>query len=305
MPECLSLRTGLSAPTPEATVLCLGNFDGVHLGHRALFERAITLKKERFPEAALGVFCFREQSSNFLFPEPPGHICTLEERLEQFAACGMEYVFLADFPSMRNMPPEIFATKMLRDTCHASALVCGFNYRFGAGGIGTPELLTHTLGMPIAVCPEVQYRGETVSSTRVRRLLSLGEVETAAKLLTRPFSFSAPVLHGKALGRRLGSPTINQVFPEKLQIPRFGVYVTECRIDGECYRGVTNVGTRPSVKDGGEINCETYLLDFDRDIYGERVQTAFLHFLRPELQFSGLDDLRAQIQSDIEAARAY
>ncbi len=305
MPECISLQPGLSARAPAETVLALGNFDGVHLGHRALLERAVTLRQERFPKAALGVFCFREQSSDFLFPNPPGHLCSLAEKLERFRDAGMEYVFLGDFPALRYMDAESFAREILREECHAVAAVCGFNYRFGIGGTGTPTQLEVALGAPVEVCPEVCIDGETVSSTRIRRLLARGQVEDANRLLSLPFSFSAPVLHGKALGRKLGSPTINQRIPAGLQLPLRGVYVTECTVGGVSLRGVTNVGVRPTVDANEEVNCETYLLDFDREIYGETVKTAFLHFLRPEKSFSDLNALRQQIECDIRVAKEY
>ena len=165
--------------------------------------------------------------------------------------------------------------------------------------------LKRLLPAPVKIVDEVTKNGKTVSSSRIRTLLAQGDVQTAACLLQHPYSFTAPVLHGKQLGRRIGSPTINQVFPHGLQVPLCGVYVTECTVDGKRYRGVSNVGVRPTVDLDAAVNCETYLLDFEGDLYGKEVTVAFLDFLRPEQKFTSLDELRAQIEKDVRQARLY
>ncbi|MBQ9131632.1 MAG: riboflavin biosynthesis protein RibF, partial [Clostridia bacterium] len=241
----------------------------------------------------------------FLRPDPPAHLCTPEQKLERFLECGMEYAFLADFPTVRSYSPEEFANSILQAQCHCVAAVCGFNYRFGRNGAGTPEMLGSILQIPVTVCPEIRVLDETVSSTRIRRLLNEGDPVQATQLLTRPYSLTAPVLHGKALGRTWGFPTVNQNFPADILIPRRGVYISSCTVDGVSYGGISNVGSRPTVDREAGINCETHLLDFSGDLYGREITVSFLQFLRPERQFESEQALREQIGQDLAQARDY
>ena len=303
--ECLSLPDKNPVPLSEATILCLGNFDGVHLGHRALLQKAKELQS-RLPHASCGVFCFSTPPAELLLGDrAPLRLSTTEQKLEAFYEVGMEFVILADFASIKDLSPTEFAKNILFEQCHCAAAVCGFNYHFGAGGIGTAEQLSSILPVPVSVVNPVRALGDTVSSSRIRSLLTAGDVETAAHLLAHPYTLQAPVVHGKGLGQHLGAPTINQFFPERTQLPRCGVYVTQCEIDGMRYRGVTNIGTHPTVDRNAPVNCETYLLDFDGSLYGRIVSVSFLHFLRPEKKFESREALSAQIQADIEAARTF
>ena len=220
---------GVSSPLS----VTLGNFDGVHIGHRALLSAAGRMQEECLPHAKRGVLCFSPPSSDFLAELPPKHLCSDEEKAERFAAAGMDFVLFADFLKLRNLSPEEFIGEILIKQCHCVGIVCGFNYRFGKGGAGTPQLLQSMQDFPVFVQAEIADDGEAVSSSRIRRLIQEGKVEKAAHLLTLPYSFTAPVLHGKALGRRWGTPTINQQLPLWAQIPHFGVYVTECLVDGD------------------------------------------------------------------------
>ena len=303
---CLSLSTMQPVEFPDACVICLGNFDGVHLAHRALMRTATKLRAHRFIDAVCGVFCFDPPSSEFLSTGASIKLTTLDEKLSYFRDEGMEYVFLASFPALREMSPEQFATEILRDKCHATALVCGFNHRFGHRGAGDPALLRTLLQIPVEVQNEIRMDGETVSASRIRALLQEGDVETATRLLGRHYAITSTVEHGKELGRTWGFPTVNQRFPDGMLVPRHGVYVTDCTLpDGTRRRGVTNVGVRPTVESETAVNCETHLLDFDGSLYGERVTVRFLHFLRPEKKFDTPDALRQQIAHDLERAAAY
>lgn len=303
--QCISLSDGRTADIPQKSVVCLGNFDGVHLGHRALLTSAKELRARLGEDVACAVLCFRAPSSDFLGADKPAHLCTLGQKLQLFRACGMDYAFLIDFPEIRGLSPEEFARRVLRDACHVAAVVCGFNYRFGKGGVGTPETLKSLLDVEVAVRDEVCADGETVSSTRIRNLLREGRPSEAARLLTRPYAICSEVVHGKALGKTWGFPTLNQNFPSEMLIPRHGVYITDCELDGRHYRGVSNVGAHPTVDSAASVNCETYLLDFDGDAYGKTVTVCFLEFLRPEQKFDSEETLRAQIARDIQAARQY
>ena len=291
---------------PKAAVLCLGNFDGVHLAHRALMNTARELRAHRLKDAVCGAFCFDPPSSDYFCQDAPAHLSTIEEKLARFAACGMEYAYLASFDALRNMPPEQFATEILRDRCHTVGAVCGFNYRFGYKGAGTPETLQSILKIPVEIQNEITAEGETVSSTRIRVLLREGRAEEAARLLTLPYALKAEVLHGKELGRQWGFPTVNQQFPYASLIPRHGVYVTECILsDGRKYRGVSNVGSHPTVDENAVVNRETHLIGFEGSLYGEQITVSFLHFLRPEIKFESAEALRKQITADTRAAANY
>ena len=301
---CISLAEMQPCALPSKTVLCLGNFDGVHLAHRALLRLAADLQKKEAPEASLAVFCFSKPSSDYLFADrAPAHLSTLSQKLSYFREEGIDYALLADFPSVRNCSKQVFAEQILKVECHCVGAVCGFNYRFGQGGSGQASELAELLGAPVWVQDEITAQGQAVSSTRIRGLLEKGLVEDANALLTRPYGFSAEIVHGKSLGKQWNTPTLNQFFPEGLLIPRHGVYVTENEIDGVCYRGVTNVGVHPTVDANAAVNCETFLLDFSGDLYGKTTKISFLKFLRPEQKFENPDALRAQIYADIEAAR--
>ncbi len=300
--ECIRLAPRTPADIPSETVVCLGNFDGVHLGHRVLLQSAFEIKRDRLPGAAVSVFCFREPSTDTLSPTP--HLSTLTQKLNLFAQNGVEYVILGEFEEMRDLSPVEFLEDVLKRECHATAAVCGFNYRFGRGGKGDADLLRQHFPLH-SVVPEYSALGETVSSTRIRRLLAEGNVRDAAALLSYPYTIESEIVHGKALGQKMGIPTVNQTFPDRMLIPRHGVYITDCEIDGIRYRGVSNVGVHPTVDDNAAVNCETHLLDCHADLYGKLCRTSFLEFLRPEQKFDSLDALRAEIAKNIEQAKNY
>ncbi len=303
--QCISLRTLLPAELPAKTVLCLGNFDGVHIAHKELIRSAKELCEGAYPDAVCAVFCFREPSWLFLQKEPQKQLCTLTQKLRAFAEAGADLAVLCDFPAVMHLSPDDFIQAVLKEQAHAIAAVCGFNYRFGKNGAGNADLLRAHFGNAVLVKEEVLANGACVSSTRIRELLESGKPEAAAHLLGRPFSLTSPVIHGKALGQKLGSPTVNQQFPHGLLIPRHGVYVTRCRISEKLFYGVTNVGLRPTVDQSSTANCETYLLNFSGDLYGTEIEVSFLKFLRPEQKFATKEKLALQIQADIATAKAY
>ncbi len=300
-PVCLDLKRNLEIPVPAETVLALGNFDGVHLAHKALIEQAIALRDRKFPVAKCGVFCFTVHSADLLSKRPHLHLCTQTEKLQKFASCGADFVISADFASLRELSPEQFVGDVLQSFCHCVAAVCGFNYRFGKGAAGDAALLKRLMGGSALIREPVTVEGEPVSSTRICRLLTDGRVDSAAELLGEPYSIRTEVLHGKKLGRSLGYPTINQPFPPGAVVPRYGVYLTDCEVDGRHYRGVSNVGVHPTVDAPENVfpNCETFLLDFAGDLYGKQVRTSFLRFLREEQTFASVEELQKQIEKDV------
>lgn len=289
-------------------VLAIGNFDGVHRGHKSLIEKAVFVADKMSADGGAvfgGVFCFSEPPADVLMKSPPPHICSRGKKLELFAAIGARYAVVGDFSALKDMEAEDFIA-WLKDRCGCRAIVCGFNFRFGKDGKGNAELLKCLFGdrafvMDAFTCED----GIPISSSRIRTLVEAGEIERANELLGHPFSVSGRVLHGKELGRRLGLPTVNQNFGERALIPKRGIYVTSAHVGGERYMAVTNVGSRPTVESGGSINCETHLLDFEGDLYGEDITVEFHSRLRDEKKFSCEEELRRAICGDVLSAREY
>lgn len=304
--RCLNAKDLRDTDIPQASVIALGTFDGVHLAHRKLLRCAKELRDQQFPNASHAVLCFAEPPSDFLSSVPIPHIYTLAQKTEAFREEGLDHIFIVDFQQIRELSPERFVNEILIGLLHCCGAVCGFNYRFGKDGKGNANVLASLLNHAVLTLPEVLFNGSTVSSTRIRSLLAQGEMEQVASLLTKPYELVAPVLHGKALGRKLGFPTVNQAFPQNAQVPARGVYVTLCTTEkGERYPAISNVGMHPTVDREAEINCETYLLDYEGDLYGQEVRVSFLSYIRPEMRFSGVEELQKQVQSDIQAARNY
>ena len=300
----IPLQTEQSSKISEANILCLGNFDGVHYAHRTLLQKAKELRSADLTHAQCGVFCFDEPSADFLSSNPPKHLTTLEQKLKYFADEGMDFAFVADFKALQDLSPQKFISDILIAQCACKAAVCGYNYRFGKGGVGTHRDLQALLSPgPVITVPPIYKSGAAVSSTRIRELLSLGRVKDANELLTVPFSITAPVEHGKGLGHRLGAPTFNQTPPNKILIPARGVYLTRSIIDEKSYYGLTNIGTHPTVDSNAQLNLETHLLNFEGDLYQQQITVEFLDYIRPEICFESTADLQKQIQQDIQAVR--
>ena len=282
--------------------LVLGNFDGVHRGHRALIDELKRLNAERRPQLPLGALCFKTPPSAYLGTPVP-QLSTTEEKLELLKTAGLRFVILYDFPELRDLSPMDFVKDILIRDCHCMMAVCGFNYTFGAKGAGKPQDLVEWLGSQprrsVSVVPAVTDGRHTVSSSEIRRMLELGHPEDATRMLGRPFSLTGTVLEGKSVGHKMGYPTANLVFPEGGLIPAHGVYAVTVKIGRRSYFGISNVGTRPTFDDGERVTCETFLFDFSGDLYGKTLQVSFLRFLRAERAFPSLQALQAQISRDI------
>ena len=305
MVECISLANMQQTALPQKTVICLGNFDGVHLAHQTLMHEAVRMKREEYPNAAACALCFQVPSSDFLKKAPPAHLCTNHQKLEYFRDAGMDYAILVDFSQIRTLSPTEFVREILQNVCGCVAAVCGFNYRFGFGGAGDAEMLTRLLSGRVSVQDEIRLEGMTVSSTNIRAMIAAGEVGRAATLLGRPYALRAPVVRGKGLGHTIGVPTVNQYFPNEMLPPKSGVYVTDCSVGNRRFRSVSNVGIHPTVDADATLNCETHLLDCNEDLYDQTVTVHFLDRLRDESKFDSLDDLIQQITRDIQAAKEY
>lgn len=304
----IDLHKGKETERPSCALsLAIGNFDGVHIGHAALILRAAELAREF--GAKSGAWCFDSPPSDILLGRGAvPQLLTLEEKLDIFASLGLDFAVLGDFAELKEYSPGRFAREILYEECRARAVVCGFNFRFGANGAGDADTLCGLFasrGCRAEIIPAVKLDGEVVSSSIIRSMLGRGETERAAAMLGRPYFIKAKVVHGKGLGRKFGIPTINQIFPSGSVIPENGVYACRCEAGGEEHIGVSNVGRRPTAEKDGEVNCETYILDFDRDIYGEEVKLSFYRRIRDERKFDSLDALFAEVRKNAEFARNY
>lgn len=286
---------------PHNTVVALGCFDGVHLGHRALLAKAV--EKASISDAFASVWTFSEH------PFKKGEVLTdFSDKLALFAACGIRYVFSISYEEVKDLSTLDFVRDVLINECHAIATVCGFNFHFGKGASGDHHtLLLHmqAFGFKSFTVDAVTYADHPISSTRIRAALLRGETEDAAAMLGHYYSLSLPVLHGKELGRTLDAPTVNQDIPERMQPLRFGTYATITEVEGVLYPSVTNIGTRPSIlqDDDHHINAETHIIGYDGWLYGSVVRVHYCHRLRDEMRFSSLDDLKAQIKRDCAASQ--
>ena len=289
--------------------LCLGHFDGVHIGHRALVDELRRLNAARGQKLPLGVLCFTTPPTATLSKSPTPQLTTLEEKLSLMGAAGLDFAVLYDFPAIKDMPPVQFIDDILIGECNAKMLVCGFNYSFGARGAGTPADLLKHFGSKsdhsLSVMPPVTDGPYTVSSSLIRAMLQGGHPDDAARLLGRPYSLSGTVKDGRRLGRTMGLPTANLTFPAGGLVPMHGVYAVTVKIGKRTYTGICNIGVRPTVNDGKDVNCETFIFDFKGDLYGRSLEVFFLRFLREEQKFKDLAALEAQIRCDIERAKKH
>ena len=289
------------------TVIALGFFDGVHLGHQALMQQA--LERARQLDMQATVFTFDRSPREFVTGQAVPLLTTAEERCRLIDQLfGIRDVIVAPFDhEMMTMPWEDFI-HLLVDKYHAGALVAGHDYRFGHKNIGTAALLAEKaaqLGLVCDIIPPVTLQGTLVSATHIRTLLEQGDMDTARAFLGHPFTLSGSILHGAGLGRQIGAPTVNLVPPEGQLLPPHGVYATRVLVDGEPLPAVTNVGMRPTLDDKRGLTVESHILDRSLHLYGQTCRVEFLHMMRPERRFGSLEELQAQIALDVAQTREY
>ena len=286
----------------KGTAVALGYFDGIHLGHQAVLNTA--LEKAAEMKLTPAVMLFDIHPRKLLTGKVPPMLLSEERKRKLLKEMGFE-IFEFDFRQAMNYSHEEFEEKVLLSQLNAKAVVCGYDYHYGKGGEGSPETLKNELTPKnIVVCSlsPVYLGDEAVSSTKIRHLINDGEIEKANAMLGDYFTYDFTVEKGDGIGHKLGFPTINQFFPEDFIIPKYGVYASRVKIDGEYYSSVTNIGTRPTVS-GESLRSETCIFDFEDDLYGKRVEVSLLKFLRSEKKFMSLDELREAINKDIIKAK--
>jgi len=293
------------APDPRGAVVSVGVFDGVHVGHRAILERNVARAKELGCEPT--VVTFRRHPKRVLLGRAPKSLTTLDHRIALFRRAGIEHVVALKFDeALRATTAAEFSERILREGLDAKHLVLGFDSKFAKDREGTPTWLREH-GWSVDVVEQVIVGQRPVSSTAIREAVELGDLDAAAAMLGRPVGVFGRVVHGRALGRELGFPTANLNLQHELHPPP-GVYACRARLVGrgegpEGRPAVANIGARPTISADGAPNIEIHLLDWDGDLYGERLEVLFTARLRAERRFDGLDALQQQIRRDVRAAR--
>ena len=296
--------TSLDFDLNSQSVVALGCFDGLHIGHRALIKQARRAASEK--GLPLAVFSFSAPPKSFFVKGDIPILTDRDEKKRLMALLGVDILVNIDFSAeIATLSPENFFYSIIKQKLCASAVFCGFNYRFGKGAVGNAELLEPLCeknDISFFAIPSVSVDGVTVSSSEIRTLLAKGDVAGGAKLLGRNYSIRSSVVSGQHLGRVLGFPTVNQLLSPSAAPLRNGVYLTRTRVGRSVWRSITNVGVRPTV-DGSTLCAETNLFDFDGDLYGRNIRVEFLEFIRPEQKFSSIEELTAQVLEDIEKAK--
>ncbi len=288
-------------------VVALGFFDGVHLGHAALLNRAKEVAEKLDMEPAM--LTFDRHPDELVTGKVMALINSAEDR-EYIVSrwFGINEIITIHFDlEMMKMPWREFVD-MVRERYSAEYFVVGHDFRFGFKGEGTAEKLQELgkeLGFGCDIMPKVELDGVTVSSTYIRELVATGRIEEANRFLGHPHLLTGTVRHGFKLGRKMGTPTINQKFEDNIIVPRHGVYAAKLGVIGEeeIYPAVTNIGIRPTVSGDKAVSVESYLLDFDRDVYDRHVVCLFYSFMRPEVKFDSIDELSERIKADALTAK--
>lgn len=286
------------------SVVTIGNFDGIHIGHQAILRQARSEADRR--NVPVVVVSFEPHPGKVLFPQKaPEIIKTNKQKRDLLRANGVDYYFVLQFtPEFSRMEPETFIEEILAGTLGASAILVGEGFAFGRKRRGNVAMLREMgsrFGYDVIPVDHVQVDGEVVSSTRIRTLLKNGRIRQANRLLGRRYYMEGIVIRGERLGRELGYPTAN-ILSENELVPMLGVYTTYTTIGSVRYDSVTNIGLKPTFG-GQKIIVETHLFDFDAEIYGERIRIEYLSFIRPEIKFERVDELVAEIGSDCKIAR--
>ncbi|RNC28072.1 MAG: Riboflavin biosynthesis protein RibF [Candidatus Dichloromethanomonas elyunquensis] len=288
----------------QPSVIALGNFDGVHLGHQKLLH--VGLQKAKLLQIGLSVLLFDPYPLKVLYPEKKLNLLTgKEERLTLFEKIGVNQVFLLPFTlDFATTSPLEFVEKILLNI-GAVHVVVGFNYSFGFQGKGNPkdlEEMGNQFGFGVSVIQAQKIGEKIISSTEIRRYLINGEIETAKEMIGRVPKITGKVVHGDGRGRNLGYPTANVQADEDLLIPKNGVYAVTSEIDGIIYGGMMNIGVRPTFTDEKEKTIEIYFLDYHGDLYGKELDISIEARLRPERKFNGKEEIIRQLNKDKEEA---
>lgn len=289
----------------ENTVVALGKFDGVHRGHRSIMERLVKEKTNGYTSL---VFTFSKNPQNADKSIGEEKIFTEKEQMLVYEKLGIDIIIVYPLNAgILNMTAEAFIKNILIDMLGVKKIICGENFRFGKDRLGDTDTLKENgikYGFETEVVKMMSEDGQIISSTRIRELIRQGNMEEAEKLLGHRFTIAGRVVYGNQIGRTLDTPTAN-IIPEKEKIiPPHGVYMSLCNIEGKYYRGVTNIGYKPTVEEKEKVlGVETYFLDYSGDLYGKILEIELVRHTRPEIKFENIEALKCQLIKDKEECR--
>jgi riboflavin kinase/FMN adenylyltransferase len=288
--------------------IALGFFDGVHCGHRALMD--MTVRRASENKAISSVFTFDVHPDTVITGNPVPLITSNADRGAEIRRLGGvdEVIFSRFDDHMRNMDWRDFIHQVLVEQFHACWVITGENNSFGYRGLGRPKGLQEEcakIGIGCDIIPSVRIDDVVVSSTYIRQQIAAGNMERAKQFLGHPYTIAGAVQQGRHIGRTIGVPTVNLELPPEMQAPPFGVYASRVIVDGKAHLAATNIGLRPTFRDGGAPTVEPHILDYDGDLYGKFIRVELHHFVRPEKRFADPEQLRLQIQKDIAEIRDY
>lgn len=290
----------------EATAVAIGKFDGIHKGHQKLLGQMAECKKQGLKTV---VFTFDPPPASFFSKKILKELTTKEEKRALFEKIGIDV--LIEFPlneMTAAMSADRFIEDILAEKLSAGIIVAGTDVSFGYRGAGDYKLLTELspdCGYEVRLIEKICFRGREISSSYVREEVEAGHMETVRKLLGTDYQVTGRIRHGSQIGRTLGFPTVNLIPPDNKLLPPNGVYYSSIWIQGEKHRGITNIGYKPTVSDEAVLGVETYIYNFDREVYGEEISVSLLGFKRPEQRFENVGKLREKLLEDIEEGKNY
>ncbi|MDE7315537.1 MAG: riboflavin biosynthesis protein RibF [Mucispirillum sp.] len=290
----------------NSCAVCIGNFDGLHLGHRLIIS---VLKEEAAQRGLKSVIMTFEPHPFKYFNKPLKLISTPAKRMDKFLEQKTDYLVIVEFnKSLANLSPEQFVKDILVAKLHAALVIVGTDYRFGSGKAGNTALLAQLgakYGFQCMFAHKLKDKnGIDISSSRIRSLLEQGQVEEAGRFLSCPYSLEGEVIHGDKMGRAFGYPTINLKTVNEM-IPAFGVYAAKVKIKNEIYNAMTYIGKRPTINNRLELRVEANIFDFNEEIYGEYAEIILYKYIRSDIKFNSLDELIVQMSKDKEEIQVY
>lgn len=300
---CITEKSGCK----HKTACALGLFDGVHRGHQMIISDAVRAAEQNGIKSA--VFCFK--TDTVTSKGENGRLEALitdDKKAQKISGLGVDYLYTPDFSDVKALEPEEFVRDILKGVLDCEYAVCGTDYTFGRSASGKAEDLVglgEKYGITVKVMSQLLYDGGVISSTEIRRLIKSGKISRANEMLGYKYGYTAEVGHGRELGRTWSFPTINQKIPKGLVLPKFGVYCSKVTIDGSEYCGVTNIGIKPTVHVETCPLAETFIIGYEGDLYGRRLDLRLYEFIRPERLFGSFDELKEEIGRNTEFAKLY
>lgn len=281
-------------PKLNNTAVALGCFDGIHLGHKKVIESTNLCKPKQLNRCVFSFF------DDIPYKLDARRIITFDDKCEILSDMGINHLIVPSFDMIREYSPEKFFKEILVDKLDARIISCGENYHFGKHAEGNSKMLKSLCAehkIECMVVSPVVYENDIISSSKIRTALSSGNMSAAQNMLGRLFGYKFEVVNGRHLGRTLGTPTINQYFPDNFIIPRYGVYASVTQIGNKKYHSVTNIGIKPTVGSDKPLS-ETWIPDFEGDLYGKYVRVSLVKFMRDEHKFNSVEELKAAILQD-------